>query len=138
MKIENGQYSDWVGACVVPQSTSQKPNPCLAGSTEAQNWKNAGVLYSAWLLMGHLIQRFCRKNQPFATPFAPEYVPPDTELSITIPNLGPMSADWQGQVAGFTLNPGIAKRSVSYNDGTLVITWPRANRNIEKEINAYA
>ena len=32
--------------------------------------------------MGHLIQRFCRKNQPFAAPFAPEYVPPDTELSI--------------------------------------------------------
>ena len=34
--------------------------------------------------MGHLIQRFCCKNKPFAAPFAPEYVPPDTELSIAL------------------------------------------------------
>ena len=43
---------------------------------------------------------------------------------LAIPNSGPNSVDWQVQVAGFTLNPGITNRSVSYNNGTLIITWP--------------
>ncbi len=42
----------------------------------------------------------------------------------TIPNSGPRSVDWQVQVAGFTLNPGIASRSITYSNGTLIITWP--------------
>jgi hypothetical protein len=85
VKIENGQYSDWVGVGVDAPSTPQDPNPCPKNSTEAQNWLNAGTL--------------------------------------TIPNSGPSSVNWEVQVAGFTLNPGISNRSVTYDNGTLIITW---------------
>ena len=85
VKIENGQYSDWVGVDVLPPSSSQNPNPCPAGGQEEQNWLGG-------------------------TPLA-------------IPNSGPRSVNWEVQVAGFTLNPGIAKRSITYSNGTLIITW---------------
>jgi hypothetical protein len=35
-----------------------------------------------------------------------------------------MTQNIQVQIAGFTLNPSIAKRTVSYNNGTLTVTWP--------------
>ncbi|NNM85541.1 MAG: hypothetical protein HKL96_07280 [Phycisphaerales bacterium] len=43
--------------------------------------------------------------------------------TLAIPN-GSATQNIQVEIAGFTLNPSVVKRTVTYNNGTLTVTWP--------------
>jgi hypothetical protein len=76
--------------------------------------------YSDWV--GFYVQSQQTPNPCLGT--SPEAQNWPNAAILQIPNSGPTPSDPQVQVAGFTLGPGIQNRSVTYNNGTLTITWP--------------
>ncbi len=93
-----------------------------SGLFAAINVKIENGRYSDWVGVGvnapsaHQNPNPCQKNSTEAQNWL-------NAGTSTIPNSGPSSTDLQVQVAGFTLNPGISNRSVTYDNGTLIITW---------------
>ncbi len=55
-------------------------------------------------------------------------VPPGNPKNVAYPQLpatfAPFTQNIPVSVAGYTLNPSVANRTVSYGNGTLTITWP--------------